>query len=290
LTEALAPGILDSMILRKSGRYEDVPAHLIKEKAMGSDNERQYGGPRPSWALGWSLSRVLRGFSRLSRAARDSAPSVRSIIMRRIYKTMKKIIIIAVLAVLIPTASWSSTLEEFGKSVSYFYTAPTQNSFEQFQKDADTYRNELNSQGNGADVLVSVMIAKISQKYNWPIVSLAFGDKAKEIAVGKSDLAKYVSDDALVDPGKFDIWWAIFFATGDNAYLEKIFRYAGEDIEKIKGTKDILVYGSANWSFKANCQQHEKVRLFAEEKQKKGSYSEYKMKYLQECISHKNIK
>jgi hypothetical protein len=200
---------------------------------------------------------------------------------------MKKIIIIAVLAILIPTVSWSSTLEEFGKAVSYFYTAPTQNAFEQFQKDADTYRNELNSQGNGADVLVSVMIAKISQKYNWSIVSLAFGEKAKEILAGKSDLAKYVSDDTLVDPGKFDIWWASFFATGDNAYLEKIFRYAGEDIESKTGT-DILVYGSANWSFKANCQQHEKVKLFAEEKLKNGSHSEYKKKYLQECISYAN--
>lgn len=203
---------------------------------------------------------------------------------------MKKIIIIAVLAILIPTVSWSSTLQEFGKSVSYFYTAPTKDAFEQFQNDADTYQNELNSQGNGANVLVSVMIAKISQKYNWPIISLAFGDKAKEIVVGKSDLAKYVSDDSLVDPGKFDIWWASFFATGDNAYLEKIFRYAGEDIEKIKGTKDILVYGAANWSFKANCQQHDKVNLFAEEKLKNGSYSEYKMKYLKECISYANKK
>ena len=97
-----------------------------------------------------------------------------------------------------------------------------------------------------------------------------------------------ISDDSLVDPGKLDIWWASFYATGDDVYLEKIFRYAGEDTNK-KG-KDILLYGAASWSFKANCRQHGKVKLFAEEKQKKGSYSESKIKYLQECLSYANKK
>lgn len=203
---------------------------------------------------------------------------------------MKKLVILMFALVCFVPSAWASSLEEFGRSMSYFYTAPSKDAFALFQEDADRYRNEFYSRKNGAELLVSVMIARISQKYDWPIRSHAFGEKAKEIVIGKSNLAKYVSDDSLVDPGKLDIWWASFFATGDKVYLEKIFRYAGEDIKQTDNKENLLVYGPASWSFKANSRQHEKVRLFAEEKQKEGSYSEHKTKYLQECLSYANKK
>jgi hypothetical protein len=183
------------------------------------------------------------------------------------------------------------TLKEFGQSTSNFEVAPTKEVFDKFQRDADKYHNQLCVEDNHADLIVSVMIARISQKYNWPITSEVLGEKAKEILIGKSKLGKYVSDDSIVDDQKLDIWWASFFVTEDNIYLEKIFRYAGEyageDLKKLDNKRDAIVYAAANWSFKSNCQQHEKVRLFAEEKQKNGTYSKHKMKYLQECSSSK---
>lgn len=173
----------------------------------------------------------------------------------------------------------ANDLVEFGRQMSYFYKEPSAASFIQFQKQADSHVAAFKKARNGADLLIALMIARISEKYSWDIQSKAFGDKANEILKGESKLARYISDDAKVDPGKLDMWWAQFFATGDEIYLEKIFMYAGEDPKEF-GAGVGLVIGAASWSFKANCKLHKVVKKFALKKKSGAKFSSLKDKYL----------
>jgi hypothetical protein len=186
-------------------------------------------------------------------------------------------------------AAFADTIEDFGKQMSYFYLAPSQEAFSVLQKNANQFRDKIEGANNGADTLVAVLIARVSQKYQWPIGGGVFGDRAKEIIEGKSTLAKYVSDNSQVDPSKIDVWWADFFATGDEQYLENIFQYTGGALP-MGGDEKALVAGSANWSFKANCRQHEKVLEFARKKLKSASLPEAQVKFVNECIAFANRK
>jgi hypothetical protein len=191
---------------------------------------------------------------------------------------------ILVLLCLCATAS-SASLKEFGQKMSYFYLKPTPEAFAAFQQDVDTFADTLASAGNNADLLTAVMIARISEKHHWPVISKSsIGDKARTILEGKNPLAQYVLDDKQIDPSKLDIWWASFFATGDEAYLEKILVCAGTDSSKADPVL-LLIYGSATWSFKANCKQHEAVRSFAQKQLDSKKYP-LKAAYLEECIAY----
>lgn len=174
-------------------------------------------------------------------------------------------------------------VEEFGRQMSYFYLTPSEDAFIEFQKRADVLSDEINSLGNGADIMTSVMIARISEKYNWPILKGAYSIKANEILAGQSDLAKYVADDSKVNPGKLDIWWASFFATGEEQYLDKIYQFAGLELPK-GDIERMLIIGSATWSFKSNCKQHERVLQYA--KRKVNSESDPKLTFLRQCIAN----
>lgn len=175
-------------------------------------------------------------------------------------------------------------LEEFGRRMTYFYLAPSRESFDKFQKTADQFRDKLEGSRNRADILAAVMIAKISQTHNWPIGDGVFGKKAKEIAEGKSRLARYVIDDLQVDPLKLDVWWVGFSATGDERFLENIFQYAGHELPK-DDIRRMLLVGAATWSFKANCRQHRKVLEFARRKLLAPSISDAQVKFVKECIA-----
>lgn len=186
-------------------------------------------------------------------------------------------------------AIWSQTsfadaLEEFGNQMSYFYLSPSQDKFNAIQRNADNLREKLEESQNGADILVAVMVAKISKKHQWPIINSAFGLRAKEIMDGKSSLAKYVLDDSQVDPTKLDVWWASFFAVGEEKYLDNIFQYAGLELPKGDLGK-MLVIGAASWSFKANCKQHQKVLEFARQKLRSPSVPEVQKIFIKECIA-----
>ena len=178
---------------------------------------------------------------------------------------------------------FANQLADFGQKMSNFYEAPTKGAFELFQTEADKHADAFRKSRNGADILVALMIARISEVNNWPIKSKVFGDRAKEILKGDSKLAKYIADDAKVDPGKLDMWWAQFFATGDERYLEKIFMFAGEDPREF-GAKVNLVIGAASWSLKANCKQHKTVKEFVIKKESGGEFSTYKKNYLKSVI------
>jgi hypothetical protein len=179
----------------------------------------------------------------------------------------------------------SDELEKFGDKMMYFYLTPSPGEFSEFQKYADRFKREIEGNGNGGDILVTVMLARISAKYGWPIVDGAFSTKAREILDGKTDFARYISDDSQVDPSKLDIWWASFFATGDDRYLENIFQYAGQEMPKGDVGK-LLVIGAAKWSFKSNCRQHGRVLHFAKNRMDSTSVTESQKAFLKECIDY----
>ena len=171
-------------------------------------------------------------------------------------------------------------LDEFGKNMSFFYLEPTAAHFKDFQNKANTFSGTLKQQGNGADLLVAVMIARISEKNDWPIEGdSSLSKKAREILDKNSQIAKYVNSDSAADPGKIDVWWASFFATGDTKYLSFILNYAGDTSR----TSDPMVTGSATWSFKSNCKQHKAVKAFAEKSMKNIAYFK-KANFLSESI------
>jgi hypothetical protein len=182
------------------------------------------------------------------------------------------------------TGPASDTLEAFGDDMSKFYLAPSEESFEALQRRADRFERELKQAGNGVDLLVAVMMARISAKHGWPVISRAFGPTAKVILDGNSPLARYVDDDSQVDPTKLDVWWVSFFATSDQRYLENLLRFAGVEAPA-NDVKGMLVVRAATWSFNANCRQHWRVQEFARIKLRSGSITEPQKTFLQQCVS-----
>ena len=174
--------------------------------------------------------------------------------------------------------------EAFANKMSNFYLAPSKESFGVFQKNAAQYEYKLIGTETKADLLVAVMIAKISQAHNWPIADTSIGKKAQDIVKGTSPTAQYVLDDTQVDPTKLDIWWASFSATGDHKYLENIFQVAGQEVPK-EDTGRMLLVKAATGSFKSNCKQHKQVLEFARQKLKSPSTSQTQADFVKACIA-----
>ncbi len=196
---------------------------------------------------------------------------------------MKTALSISFLCLMVTTNAFCSMSPECDKLFSYFYVNSSPEAFVELQNCVDKNESELRGPENHVENIVATMIAVISERHNWPIISVHFGKKAKNIVTGKSSLAKYIANESKVDAKKLDLWWAGFSGTGDLNYVEKIYRLAGEGFEN-SNMKEMMTIGAASWSFKANCNQHEKVRKFAEAKLQKGGLSKNKEKYLQDCI------
>lgn len=195
---------------------------------------------------------------------------------------MKTIKVLISTILLIPTLLTAGSLEDFGNEMSSFYTSPSHQKFNDFQSDANKFEKDLCGNDNGAGLLVSVMIAKISEKHSWPISGTGIIlDQAREIAKGQSGLAKYIADDKQIDPGKLDIWWCSYFATGETKYLDKLLLYAGEELPKSDINK-MMIIGAATWSFKSNCTQHKTIKQYAISCINDDKYK-HKIDYLKEC-------
>lgn len=207
----------------------------------------------------------------------------------RCWKMMKLAILTILISALFCQGVLADDLEDFGYQMSYFYLSPSEKAFESLQAKAEQLRGRLESAGNGADILTAVMIARISEKHGWTIDDGHLGAIAKEILKGNSRLAKYVADDSQVDPGKLDVWWASFFGTGDEQFLEKIFRFAGLDLPD-GDIGRMLIIGAATWSFKANCRQHEKVLDFAKRKLDAPGLAKSQAGFVRDCIEYASAK
>jgi hypothetical protein len=198
-------------------------------------------------------------------------------------KILNALLILAISA----CCSFAQTIEEFGGEMANFYTSPSLARFEKLQTLSDKFYKELKNADGGAELLVSVMIWRASEKNSWPISGKGKASKsARELASQKGKLYEYVTNDSLVDPSKLDIWWSSFFATGDDIYLNKIMRYAGLTQDN-KQINDLLIIGAATWSFKANCRQHVAVKNFAEKCLGDSKYAD-RQTFLESCLKESN--
>lgn len=176
--------------------------------------------------------------------------------------------------------SYGDELEQFSKQMTYFYLKPSESEFQSLQSKANKFEDQLKK----ASLLLAVMSVRINEKHGWPIQETFFSNTAKDILREESKLSQFVYDDSQVNPMKLDIWWVSFFATGEEQYLNNILQYAGEKAAK-GDTGKLLVFSAATWSFKSNCNQHEKVREFAQKIITEGKFSPSKQALLNECVN-----
>jgi hypothetical protein len=133
------------------------------------------------------------------------------------------------------------------------------------------------------DLLAAVEIAAASEKYHWEISGRGrISHLAREIREGESQRARYVQNDLVIDVAKLDVWWADFFATGEEKYLAKILRQAKHP-QLGERAADFMMPAAAAWSFKANCRQHKAVLAFARRSLETNAFPE-KKEFLKECI------
>lgn len=191
------------------------------------------------------------------------------------------LILLALMAMALSASA--ATLQELGELAANFYLKPSPPAFDALQQGADEHQAELVGASNGAEILVAVEIARIAQKHGWKPGNGYFGKMAQEFLEGRTERARMVADDSRLDPGRLDIWWASFGGTGDEQYLEKIFRFAGQPLPK-GNVPQLMLIGSATWSFKSNCLQHAAVRDFARRKLAQGQLTEARQQYLRECL------
>ena len=174
------------------------------------------------------------------------------------------------------------TLSELGDRVSHFYERPTPEEFLLLQNESDAHSKELLDAKNNAGLLFSVFISRASEKTGMKIAGKgAICGLASELAKGGPGAGAFVRDDSRVNPTKLDIWWVSYFATGDEAYLEDLMRYAGREIPK-GDVNEMFVVSTATWSFKSNCKQHDSVRRFAGKCLLSGKYEDRRA-FLLEC-------
>ena len=155
-------------------------------------------------------------------------------------------------------------LEVLGNQLTYFYLNPSEEEFSALQQGIAMHYDELSSSGAGFSTLISVFLGKVHEKHGWSLLDIRdLDEQALSVADRDgSDLSRYVWDDTQIDPGKLDVWWTSFFATGDTMYLDKLINQVG-DLEAQSGTENIMVMGAANWSVSANCRQHPAVLKYA---------------------------
>ncbi|NDV61962.1 hypothetical protein G0Q06_05820 [Puniceicoccales bacterium CK1056] len=174
--------------------------------------------------------------------------------------------------------------EEVRLEEHYFYLNPNEEAFNVFLTKASV-STEVSKAELGAyyfaDFLDAVFVARASEKYGYSIVGTGYvPETAREILLGESDKARFVSDDDIVDVFKLDVWWASFFATGEDVYLTKILDYA---VGRQWTDEMAEVMGKAQRSFKSRCKWHKLVRNFAEQALGDPAYEDGK-RYLRECL------
>jgi hypothetical protein len=158
-----------------------------------------------------------------------------------------------------------SPLAGFWNELQHFYISPTQSKFEELQATAAELVNELHGAENNAGLLVSMSLARISEKHGWQLAEKnPCGKTAAQILKGETEPAKYIADDARVDLLKLDLWWMSYFATGDEAYLDKISHYTTLPIEdnNLGEREKKRIFKAALWSIQYNCREHEAVKRY----------------------------
>jgi hypothetical protein len=176
----------------------------------------------------------------------------------------------------------AQNLAEFAVQMTDFYLTASPDSFAEFQRNAATLVDDM--KGTGADEITTIMIAKVSQVHGWPIADEPFKRRVLELLEGKSSWAKFVSDDSQVDEHKIQYWWAAFYATGDEAYLERAFPYAGLGLAR--SDRQHVVESEVSTLFLNSCRHDVKVVEFVRRKLRTQALTETQARFTKECVSY----
>jgi hypothetical protein len=135
--------------------------------------------------------------------------------------------------------------------------------------------------------LFAVFLWRSAEKYGYRIPDSAGGgivDRARRLLrPATSEDARALAairDPNGMTPELLDVSWMSFFATGDTRHLDRILKAT----QGISGENVInLVAGTAQWSFKSNCQQHPAILAYARERRRMPRNDE-EATFLDDCI------
>src|SRR5712691_2703028 len=98
------------------------------------------------------------------------------------------------------------SVESTSSRMTHFYTSPSRVDFDLIQREIQSSLTQFENQSNGADTLAAVFLARVHEKYRWPLMDLGqLDNRAKSIiARDATSLSSYVNDDSQVDPRKLD--------------------------------------------------------------------------------------
>ena len=161
------------------------------------------------------------------------------------------------------------TLDDFGNALTYFYQHPSQNEFSLICNEEPYHRREMAKAS--ADEVVPVFVTVGERKYGY-VIAKADDDPHLHGPFTAANVDDYLLSDENASPGQNDALWVAFFTSGDERYLDVLYRRAtsvttviGPDGKPEVGPdgKPALVIDltqtTAAWSYKANCRQHPAV-------------------------------
>ncbi|MDP8079610.1 hypothetical protein [Phocoenobacter skyensis] len=201
------------------------------------------------------------------------------------------IVILSIFCSQMSFATAITDVNQLGQKMMSFYQNPQQQRFDEIQQ------GMMALYGKTTKIPIMVVWANaVSQKYGWKINQDFYPELVKQLRNSQSEFSQFVANDEIVVSMKLDIWWSSFFATGEDKYVRKIFDQAIKfkevkqylDNKKTQTNQDafyLMTLFSADWSFKANCKHHKKIRTFAHKWQREKSLTTEAKQLLATCIN-----
>ncbi len=208
------------------------------------------------------------------------------------FKKIKCVLLISTVWAQMGLAATKVDSDKLNKQMMYFYQNPNQQQFKTIQQDMMSAMP-----ANNKHVPAMVIWAyAASQKYGWTMNADFYPALTQQLHNPQSKFSQFIADDNKINPTKLDMWWSSFFATGEEQYVRKVFKQAialekvkqSIDNKKTKTKQDLLYFAilaSADWSFKANCRQHAKIRTFARQWQRQSGLTAEAKQLLTTCVS-----
>lgn len=190
-------------------------------------------------------------------------------------------------------------INQIDKDISFFYQNPQKATFIRLQKQFPIIEKYMANKPSRSTALPMIIwLDLVAKKHQWALDPTFKPKTIKQLNTPGSKLHQLAYGKGQLSPLKLDIWWSSFFATGDVAYVEKIYQQAKqletinaqmEEGFKTQKKQDIfpfLVASAADWSFISNCQQHAVIRDFARN-QLKNTVLENEKTLLEKCLADK---
>lgn len=179
-----------------------------------------------------------------------------------------------------------ASLDELADAMTVFYIAPDETTFASMAMQVAAFDDELKRRGH-IDTLLAVFFWRCVEKYGYSLPERATGrvvDRARLLIADASqdEWVAAVRHPEHMSPTLLDVSWMSYFATGDAVHLDGILTAA--TAPTAPDTID-LTASAAQWSFQANCRQHESVLAFAKHRRAESADAT-QTAFLDHCIQH----